>query len=148
MSILRKHYCRLALFSSSPHDIHDGSLSETDTGETNLLSDQVWQFLHTAARPDCLARTLDTRGSGILTSFISLILISSLAKMKIHCLSQVWGWERLSCSAAASAGAGEPAPHLPVQCPGKFFSFSSPLAQKQKSIDIRAAYTALLKPRW
>jgi len=61
VSILMKHY-RLTLFLSSPHDINDGPLSETDNRETNVLSDQVSQFCYTAVWPDCLAWTHEGLG--------------------------------------------------------------------------------------
>lgn len=112
----------------APYDIHDTPLAETDTGETNLLSDQVWQFLHKAVRPDCFAWALGTQGAN--TNFIHFLRshfqpgedenLLSISGVKLR--------ERLNSSAE------EPAQCFPVSCPGKIFSFSSSPAQKQNQL--------------
>lgn len=123
------------------HDIHDTPLSETDTGETNLLSDQVWQSLHKAVRPDCFAWALDTWG--VNNNFIHFPHshfqpgedenLLSISGVKLRQAEQL-------CRGTSSA--------FPYQLSWENLLIFFPSSPEAKSTNIMAAYTLLPKPCW
>lgn len=125
----------------APHDTHDRPLSETDTGETNLLSEQVWQLLHRAAQPDCFAWTSDTRGAD--TNFIHFP----------HSHFQPGGDENLLSISGVKLREAEQLSRgtstaFPCQLPWENLLIFLPSSPEAKSTNIMAAYTALPKPCW
>lgn len=125
----------------APHDIHDRPLWETDTGETNLLSDQVWQFSHRAAQPDCFAWTSDTRGAD--TNFIHFP----------HSHFQLGGDENLLSISSVKLREAEQlcrgtSSVSPCQLPWEILLIFLPSSPEAKSTNTMAANIALPKPCW